>query len=264
MRRHRRLSRVRDAEVIAVLGIDGSGKSTLSRQLARELSADARICLVSDQIEMYECGEKKGIQPLLTEIARGVIARQAKTAKSLERYKVPKLAEILMRDQLIGQIQRGYSPNRIVLDGSPLLNLVAWSCLYDDRELDLATCGAMIRVLTGYEGGLDRRHPVYERFPQLRILKRFALVMPDLVLMLDVAPEVSMQRIRNRGGHQQVHETDEKLARLRAGYVLVCDAVESEFRVSTHILDGRAEPAAVTAAALAAAREPRRGEPAPG
>ena len=261
---HRRVPRLRDAEVIAVLGIDGSGKSTLSRQLARELSAAARVCLITDEIEMYEHGERQEIQPLLTELARGMIGRQAKTAKSLERYKVPKLAEILMRDQLIGQVRRWYSPSRIVLDGSPLLNLVAWSRLYDDRELDLATCSAMIRALTGSEGGIDRRDPVFQRFPQLRILKRLALAMPDLVLMLDVAPEVSMERIRKRGGHQQVHETAEKLARLRAGYLLVCDAVSSELRVSMRILDGHAAPAAVIEAALAAAREPNHGEVAHG
>jgi thymidylate kinase len=90
-------------------------------------------------------------------------------------------------------------------------------------------------------------------------LQRLSLVMPDLVLMLDVAPEVSMERIRRRGGQQQVHETEEKLARLRAGYLLVCDAVRSELHVPARILDGEAAPAAVTKGALTATSESRPG-----
>jgi len=41
---------------LAVLGIDGSGKSTLTGELARSLSEKARVCLVTDDLELYEGG----------------------------------------------------------------------------------------------------------------------------------------------------------------------------------------------------------------
>jgi len=43
---------------IAVTGIDECGTSTLSRQLARELSGSSHTCLVSDKLEFYERGHR--------------------------------------------------------------------------------------------------------------------------------------------------------------------------------------------------------------
>jgi thymidylate kinase len=78
--------------------------------------------------------------------------------------------------------------------------------------------------------------------------------LPSAVVMLDVDPSVSMSRIRGRGEKMQVHETEEKLARLRDGYLMVCDVVSRRFAIPTKVLDGNSELDEVTASALEFAR----------
>ena len=128
-KRHKRSARPKPAFTFAVLGIDGSGKSTLSRTVSKELSDTFRVCLVSDNLELYENESQKELQPLFTEKAREALGRYAKTAKSLKHYKIPKLAEILLRDHILGEVQRWYTPDIIVQDGCPLINLAAWTKL---------------------------------------------------------------------------------------------------------------------------------------
>ena len=137
-RRQHRVPRTRVTKVIALIGIDGSGKSSVSRELVRHLSVGRRGCLVSDELEFYENGQRKEMQPLLTEVVRHSLGRHAKVAKSLTHYKVPKLAELVLRDQLLARVRRWYAPDVIIMDGSPLINLMAWSVLYEQD--DLAGC----------------------------------------------------------------------------------------------------------------------------
>ena len=86
--RHKRIRRPRVVTTLAVLGIDGSGKSTLAMGLARRLSRDARICLISDEVVFFEGGSQREVQLLLMERLREAIGRRAKTAGSLKSYKI--------------------------------------------------------------------------------------------------------------------------------------------------------------------------------
>ena len=251
--RHRRIGRPREIPIIAALGIDGSGKSTLSRTLAQRLSRDARVCLVTDDVVFYEGGEPKGVQPLLTEKLREVINRRAKTAGSLKGYKVPKLAELLLRDHVVGEVRRWYAPDAIVMDGCPLLNMTAWAKLYKEDAFDAVTCASILTALSEGDEEIPADDPVYETFRELVTLKRLHLAglkRPDVVLFLDVDPAVSMARIRSRGETQQVHETEEKLTQLREGYRTVCEVVEGKLGIPARILDGRGGIEEVADAAL--------------
>lgn len=261
--RHRRIKRTRKAFAVAVLGIDGSGKSTVSKRIAKELSGASRVCVVTDRLQFYENSGEKGVQPLPTERLRQALGSYAKTARSLKHYKIPKLAELLLRDHLLGEVQRWYSPEILVLDGSPLINLTAWAKLYKQDAFDLDVCSAAIRVLTGRREGIARSDPVFRKLPELAALDRLGLAglaLPDVVIMLDVDPTVSVSRIRARGEKRQVHETEEKLARLREGYLMVCKVVERDFGIPVRILDGNLELAEVTRSALAFAEQLRGGE----
>ena len=64
------------------------------------------------------------------------------------------------------------------------------------------------------------------------------LSIPDAVVFLDVPPSVSMARIRNRGEKTQVHETENKLGRLREAYLLVVEATGDRLGLPTFVLDG--------------------------
>lgn len=256
-RRHRRSPRPGSVPTLAVLGIDGSGKSTLSRELALRLSASGRVCLVSDGAELFEGGKPGRIQPLVTEALRQAIGRRAKTARSLKSYKIPKLAELFLRDHVLGEVKRWYAPDLVVSDGCPLLNMTAWARLYRQEEPDDSLLASAMGVLAGRVEA-SRGDPVFRAFPELMAMERLPLPhlrSPDAVLFLDVDPAVSVERIGSRGEARQVHETREKLARLREGYRSVCRALEGEWGLPVRILDGHRPLDEVLATALHAVRE---------
>ncbi len=262
--RHRRRRRSKPAFSLAVLGIDGSGKSTLSRLVSRKLSDTFRVCLVSDDLEFYENESQKELQPLLTEKVREAVGRYAKVAKSLKNYKIPKMVELLLRDHIMGEVQRWYSPDIIVLDGCPLINLTAWAKLYKGEYFDTDVCSVALKILTGKGKSFRKDDPIFAKFPELAALKRFKLTnmkLPDAVIMLDVSPVVSIMRIQSRGERRQVHETKEKLAKLREGYLMVCNSIKKEFNIPARILDGESELDKVTASALEFVEEVNVREP---
>jgi len=238
--RHRRTKRPRRIPTIAVLGIDGSGKSTLSENLAVQLSNTGRVCLLTDDVVFFEGGERKDVQPLVTEKLREAIGRRAKTARTLRSYKIPKLAELLLRDHVLGLVKRWYTPDLIVSDGSPLLNITAWVRLYRSEEPDDDLLASAMRVISG-KGKASPGDGVFKTFPELAAMKRLHipnLKCPEAVLFLDVDPAVSVQRIESRGEARQVHETLEKLNRLREGYLSVCRILEERMDVPSTVLDG--------------------------
>ena len=213
--RHKRRQERHQPFVVAVLGIDGSGKSTLSRRLSLDLSPDANTCLIGDSLELFANGKARSAQPLLKEKLRRWVSAQAKDAKSLARYKIPKLTELLLRDALLGEAKRWYGPDLVFMDGSPILNMTAWSVLYRPDLMSPEFCSRAIGILAGT--GSAKGH-LFREFPELRVMDRLGLnrlSIPDAVVFLDVPPSVSMARIRNRGEKTQVHETENKLGRLR-------------------------------------------------
>ncbi len=236
--RHKRRPNRHQPFVIAVLGIDGSGKSTLSRRLSVDLDRDARTCLIGDSLELFSGGVPRAAQPLLKEKLRRWVSAQAKDAKSLARYKIPKLTELLLRDALLGEAKRWYGPDLIFMDGSPILNMTAWSILYRPELMSADFCAKAMAILAGRVSGKD---PLFQEFPELRVMKRLGLTrlsVPDAVIFLDVPPAVSMDRINSRGEKMQVHETEEKLGRLREAYLLVVEATRDRMGLPTFVLDG--------------------------
>jgi 1-acyl-sn-glycerol-3-phosphate acyltransferase len=241
-RRHYRGSRSHTTpRCISFLGIDGSGKSTMSRMVTERLSASTRVCLISDELEFYEEGRATDMQPLPAEQIRKKISSYAKRATSLKQYKIPKLAELLLRDHILSEARRWYRPDYVTMDGSPLLNLLAWSALYKDDRMDARSCSKAIAVLTGKGTDVPRSDPLFEHYPELLQLKRIGvnrLSLPDVAIFIDIDPEEACQRITKRGEDRQVHETEEKLGRLRDGYRFVCEVIRKEWSVAVLVVDG--------------------------
>jgi len=251
--RHRRHEPRKHPFTVAVLGIDGSGKSTLSREISREISDGCRVCLVTDGLELYENGNPKSVQPLLTEKVREAVGGYAKTAKSLRLYKIPKMAELLLRDRIMAEVGRWYTSDIVVMDGSPLLNIVAWAVLYKKGQLSEETCAKAISVLAAEAERIDAADPIFTEFPELMHMKRLklnTLKLPEVVLFLDIRPATACERIAARGKPQQVHETEEKLGQLRQAYRMGCDVVQRHWHIPTAVIDGEDSIETVTAAAL--------------
>lgn len=230
--------------VVAVLGIDGSGKSTLSRRLALDASAGLRVGFVGDRAEIFDHGRVTDLHDQLTEHLRRRIAARAKQAASLERYKIPKIAELLLRDRLLGEIVMEYRPARVFMDGMPALNLAAWTILYRDHT-DADTCAKVMGALTQRGPVPAPGDAVYSEYPELVRLRELGfdhLHVPNAVVFLDVLPEVCVSRIAARGKAKQVHETTAMLSRLRGAYLTVCDIAARAWRLPVLRLDGDRDP----------------------
>ncbi len=255
--RHRREGPRRAARTITVLGIDGSGKSTLARELAQLLSETRDVAVIGDGLELFRSGQAKPLQPLMVEKLREWIGAQAKHAKSLARYKIPKLTELLLRDRILAEAQRWYHPDVIVMDGCPLLNMTAWAVLYREEYFDEEFCARAIGIMSSRDGELATHDPLLRRFPELKYLRGLGLNrlrIPDAVIFLDVNPAVALGRIASRGQSRQVHETEEKLTKLRDAYRMVCRVVGQRYGVLTGSLAGERNITDVVADAHALVR----------
>ncbi len=252
------------AQTIAVLGIDGSGKSTVSRSIAETLSAAQSVCLISDTLQFYNNSLYRPLQPLGTNVFREAINRAAKNAKSLKLYKIPKLTELLLRNQLFHEIRRWYTPDHIVMDGSPLLNLLAWVALYRDDPPDETTIARLIDILTGNDQQAGPHDPLFSEYPELKafwLLKLNRMVLPETILLIDVDPATACERIASRGEEMQVHENVEKLTRLRESYLRVLACLGSHLDISTAVINGNAPLETVVEHAMQAVRSSSAGDP---
>ena len=229
--RQHRLDKPRKPFVITVIGIDGCGKSTLSRHLISFFQGEC--CFIGDDLELFSNGEPNSTQPLITNELRKWVGRKAKSAKNLTLYKVPKLAELLLRDRLLSEVERWYRPDFIFMDGAPLLNMTAWAVLYRENFFNEEVCSKALEVLRGNDD-LPGDDIIFKQFPELlglRKLKLNHLKLPDVVIFLDVPPEVSIKRIMSRGEKIQAHENIDKLTKLKNAYQLVCNVLSKNHPV---------------------------------
>ena len=229
--RQHRLSKPHIPFVIAVIGIDGSGKSTLSRHLIELFPEEC--CFIGDDLKLFSNGKPNETQPFITNELRKWVAKKAKNAKNLAFYKVPKLTELLLRDRLLAEVERWYRPNFIFMDGAPLLNMTAWAALYREDVFNEDVCSKALDILSG-KSVFPNNDIVFKQFPELlglRSLKFTNLKLPDVIIFLDVAPDVCIRRITSRGEKFQAHENLEKLTKLRNAYQLVCNVLDKNHSV---------------------------------
>jgi hypothetical protein len=167
-----------------------------------------------------------------------------KKARSLAWYKLPKLTELLLRNHLHRELARWYVPDYIVMDGSPLLNMIAWAAIYRKESFNEDTCFKAMCILSGRDADIRRDDPIYDRFPELYYLRHLrvtTLAIPDTVVFIDTPPSTACARIEARGEQRQVHETEETLAVLRRAYIDVCDCIRRHWDIGVAVLDGGAE-----------------------
>ncbi len=133
---------------IAIIGIDGSGKSTCFQETLRVLCEKELVAGIGDGIWL---GDKdKGLIEL-NKIPWGRIkrffAKLTRKYKHKTFYQITKFTELLCRVKVQNAILDKYNPKFILTDGSPLINMIGWSSFYHPRYFEPNQCIKLINYL---------------------------------------------------------------------------------------------------------------------
>lgn len=229
---------------VAVLGIDGSGKTTLAGSLPLALAAEMgiRAGAAANDYWVVDAEEDllapnfhpKGL-PL---IARTSLLFKRMAKRSVDRrtlYPVFKLAQLMCQDAAVHRLARRYRTEAFISDGNLLLCAAGrrdnYRCPASDGASQQEPCSrqdheAMFAYLLD---GVPMPDESLRRLPRLtaaRRLQKFArrlgregIRLPDVVLFLDISPETGLERIASRGARLDRHENLADLNQARANYL---------------------------------------------
>lgn len=224
---------------IAIIGIDGSGKSSSFERLLGLLAENSRTAGIGDAVWLGDAGQ--GISELRRVrwvLPKRVLGKLAKKSRQKTLYQVTKFAEMLCRVNVQNAVEAKYGPRFILTDGAPLINMIGWASFYYPRYFNRRECTNWIRYLCHDESVPLSRIGFYLRhIPGVFLINTLRLARfsrPDVVFFLQVTPAVAMERIRTRPEEPQIHETPAFLSRLQEAYDLVCNLMDTEFGVRVH------------------------------
>ena len=238
---------------VCILGIDGSGKSTVVAALPGILAAetgsvvgsagDSFRVVAPDEDHLALSFYPEGL-PLRARLA----LKLKRAAKALvdrpKLYAVFKLAQMLAHDSAAKMLALRYDTRVFVSDGNAFLSTAGRASNYlraasaADHTDGAAPEAKDLQAVFSYI--LDDK-PVpagsSERLPSLgkgkfiyklnRALRWNAVWLPDVVIFLDVSPELALARIRARGKKIDRHENLADLTQAREMYLKTVAAFQS-------------------------------------
>jgi diacylglycerol kinase family enzyme/thymidylate kinase len=220
--------------VVAIVGIDGSGKTSTFEDALAALAPAVRVAGIGDRVLTGGPGD-----PLHErhDIPRAgltrAVGRIAKGLRSPVLYKNVKFLDLTERTRLRDHVARHDPPRVILSDGDPLVNTAAWAAARFARDSLAENDAALaegLELLTGERTVPLRAMPKeLRRSWQLVLLNRLRLgrfAHPDLVVFLRIDPAVALTRIGERGKPLQPHETEAFLGELDRAYERVCALLE--------------------------------------
>jgi thymidylate kinase len=273
---------------VAVLGIDGSGKSTLVRDLPRALASELGLVTygVGDDLRL---ASPLRLVPLrvaprspaarldreirvAAETAR-LFKRAAKALTGLRRlYPVAKLLHLATQDHLARRVAAA-GCDVVVTDGNMILSALGRAANYCRLPAPAGGRAETVAAWLSYLMEGSARAPRSAPPPSFALRALRALVvalrglglgagfLPDVVLFLDASPEEAQRRLEARGA-VDAHENPRDLAAARAGYAGVMAGVARvapEVRTVAISVD-HGSPADVLRAAVRALLPPQRCE----
>lgn len=230
---------------ISVLGIDGSGKSTVTASLPYLLAAELnlRAGSVGEAFRVVEADEDHltpGLHPdglPLTAHLSNWSRRMAKRLVDNRRiYPCLKLLQMMFQGDAAYRLGRRYAADVIVSDGNLLLSTAGRAANYLRPASDGVGCDPQWPdaddLKSAFEFLLDGR-PLPEerrsRLPRLENARRLCRLtrclglrmayLPDVVIYLDISPETAMRRIALRDQKVDRHENRRDLAQARNMYL---------------------------------------------
>lgn len=170
--------------LIALIGCDGTGKSTLANELAERLNQyrPARTCYLG--LGSGDLGRRIGKLPLIGPVLEDRLTRKAKKTRSPgEKIPGPLTALVvyvfsLLRYRRFLQMQHARKLGiAVITDRYPQTEMAGF---YDGPGLSAARPGS--------------RFVAFLARSELRLYRKMAAVKPDLVIKLDVDPEIALSR----------------------------------------------------------------------
>src|ERR1044071_9574071 len=238
---------------VCVLGIDGSGKSTVAASLPRILAAEAGFVVgaAGDSFDIVAPDEDhlaSQFYPDGIPISARLSLRLKRAAKALvdhpKLYAIFKLAQMLAQDSAAKALAQRYSTRVFVSDGNAFLSTTGRASNYlraaseGDRAAASAPEAEDLQAVFSHildEEPLPAKSS--ERLPSLRkakliyklnnTLRLNAAWLPDVVIFLDVSPELALTRIRSRGKKIDRHENLADLSQAREMYVKTLQAFQA-------------------------------------
>jgi SAM-dependent methyltransferase len=238
---------------VSVLGIDGSGKSSLVASLSAILAGELNVVAGSAGETFWVMGaDEDHLAPKFHPYGFPLSARLAKRFKKLAKrfvnsrriYPIFKLGQMLLQDAAARNLARRYGAEVMVSDGNVLLSAFGRAANYRRPASDGASSDAVpapdVEDLAAVLAYLLEGKPLpVESLPKLprldmamwidrlcRWLGLGGVSMPDAVIFLDVSPRVAMERIAHRHAWVDRHENESDLAQARAMYLKTLEAYE--------------------------------------
>ena len=238
---------------VCILGIDGSGKSTVVAALPSILSAETGFVVGSagdsfrivapDEDHLASAFYPDGL-PLSARLSLRFKRLAKRFVDNPKLYVVFKLAQMLSQDSAAKALTRRHNARVFVTDGNAFLSTTGRASNY----LRAASANDEVQASTPAAEDLqavfshildDKPLPAKssERLPSLskgkliyklnNLLRLRAVWLPDVVIFLDVDPELALKRIKARGKKIDKHENLADLTQAREMYLKTLRAFQA-------------------------------------
>lgn len=238
---------------VCILGIDGSGKSTIVSALPGILAAETGCVVGSagDSFRIVAADEDllaSRFYPDGLPLRARLALRLKRTAKAWvdhpKLYAVFKLAHMLSQDSAVKVLAQRYDTRLFVSDGNAFLSTTGRASNYlraASAANQTNTDPPEARDLQAVFSYILDNKPVpsesSERLPSLskgksiyklnKLLRLNAVWLPDVVIFLDLSPDLALKRIRARGKKIDRHENLADLTQAREMYLKTVQAFQS-------------------------------------
>jgi energy-coupling factor transporter ATP-binding protein EcfA2 len=238
---------------VCILGIDGSGKSTVVAALPAILAAETGFVVGSagdsyrivapDQDHLASRFYPDGL-PIVARLSLRLKPIAKRLVDQPKLYAVFKLAQMLSQDSAAKALVQRHSTRVFVSDGNAFLSTTGRASNY----LRAASAGDQVNASAPEAKDLEAvfsyildEKPVppesSQKLPSLRkgkyiyklnnLLRLRAAWLPDVVIFLDVSPELALTRIKSRGKKIDRHENLADLTQAREMYIKTLKAFQA-------------------------------------
>jgi cytidylate kinase len=233
---------------VCILGIDGSGKSTISAALPTVLAAEVSLVAGAAGETFNVCGPDEDhlapkFHPDGLPISSHLTMLLKRAAKRLvdnrTLYPAFKIAQMVTQDVAAAALAKRYRAHSLISDGNALLSATGRAANYlraasDGGEMPSPSAEDLEAVFSYIIDGRPIPPQTQRRLPRLQRARAIyklagylglrAVWMPDIVIFLDLPPEISIERIASRGKKVDRHENLADLAQAREMYLKSLEA----------------------------------------